>query len=1025
MRTIDAGKRWPRRQAAYGLLLLQAVLLLALGLSCLAYAGGLQARAARALAEAAVPDALRAELRRTRHSTAELGRLARALTVRGSEGAYRWGLCRLAIFDADGLRLARAGRYDGLKLSGHVGAALEELLYRVRAVHASALVQTEDGRVLGRAEFDLIPSEAAAIHDDAVARLRATGYALLLLGGLLIPVWWRLLRRQARRPEWMRRADPHAPGSAGAMIDASTAAELFRERAGTVMDALDYGMVTADRDGRIRYLNATAERLSGWPLAAARGRMAYSVFHLHDRRDLPLQSALEQALQRNGDVPAQSAWLRARDGTRRPVELLACLIRKRDGSVDGVAMLCRDVTRHAAELDALKHEAQLSQAVVDHLEEGVLMTDPSGVVRFANARAERMFGYARDELQGFTITKLMPVPFLNTPGIRITDYVGTVGPRSDAALPKIVGWRKDATTFPVEIWVQPLQVEQSSGLVVIVRDISERLRGENLASRLGRLLDAAVEEVYIFDAQTLALLDVNRGARRNLGFRPEALLRMTPLDISEQLDEAVFRQYLLQLRGGEHDHLIYRCRHRRADGSSYPVEVRLNFSRDEEPPVFMAIAVDISERLEAELRLQQLAHYDALTGLPNRAMLQDRLQQAWLAAQQRGARSLGVLFLDLDRFKEINDRHGHEAGDLVLKATADRLRTALRESDTVARLAGDEFVIVAPGLRSVEDAAQLAQKLLDRFAHPLDIPGHRIQMRLSIGVTLYPLDESDAEGLLRHADAAMYEAKQAGRGCYRIFSTEIDADRRRRLGLEREIHAAVALNQLHLLMEPVLDVEHGAVKAIRASLYWQHPRFGRIAHDELLRAAARAGLIGDLELWQITHACEHHLSARRHGLPALPFIIDVSGWQLRSGEFACHVDELVRRYDVAADRLILALNPDGVLDAATLHADAAALIGRGLRLALRDFNLPLPDFGPLPIRLLLASDTLADTADMAAATAVARARGLLLIAMQVDEIQHARWRAAGCHWFGGEAVHAPMEAADAVGWLNGREVQPL
>ena len=158
-----------------------------------------------------------------------------------------------------------------------------------------------------------------------------------------------------------------------------------------------------------------------------------------------------------------------------------------------------------------------------------------------------------------------------------------------------------------------MRAEGSEGLVVIVRDISERLRGENLATRLGRLLDAANEEVYIFDAQTLRFLEVNRGARRNLGYGAEALARMTPLDISEELADDSLRTFLSRLHSGERDHLVYRCRHRRQDGSSYPVEVRLNYSREEEPPVFMAIATDISERLSAEEKLNQLAHFDAQT----------------------------------------------------------------------------------------------------------------------------------------------------------------------------------------------------------------------------------------------------------------------------------------------------------------------------------------------------------------------------------------------------------------------------
>ncbi|NGY05293.1 sensor domain-containing protein [Solimonas terrae] len=1016
MSAASARTRWNRSRLAVGLLGLQAVLLLGLGIASLLGASNLQRRAAQGFVEQQLGPVLAPALRRPL-LVPEIAATARALLQRP------WGLRRVVLTDTDGLLLARAGDYDGLGLSGSgPGQIIENALYALDSVRLSTLIRAPDGRVLGRAAVDVNTVAIADIHDRALAQLRITGFALLILALLAVVAAAWLLRRTTRPADWRQRADPAAPASRPE--SAPDLSELFfRERAGGFMDALETGIVSADRDGRVRYLNATAERLTGWPLAAARGRMAYSVVHLGDAQGAPMQSALELALEKHGEVPVQSAWLRARDGSRRPVELQACLLRDAAGAVDGAAMLCRDITRYNAELDGLKREARLSQAIVNHLEEGVLMTDASGVVRFANARATHMFGYVRDELQGFTVTKLMPVPFLNTPGVRLADYVGTVADRGAMSLPKVVGWRRDATTFPVELWVQTLNFDQSTGLVVIVRDITERLRGENLASRLGRLLDASAEEVYIFDAQNLALLEVNRGARRNLGFRAEALLRMTPLDISGDLEESVFRQYLQQLRAGEQDSVMYRCRHRRGDGSSYPVEVRLNFSRDEVPPVFMAIAVDISERLEGEARLEQLAHYDALTGLPNRVMLQDRLQQAWLA-QQRGGRLLGVLFLDLDRFKDINDRHGHEVGDLVLKATAERLKSVMRESDTVARLAGDEFVILAPGLRSLEDAAQLAQKLIDRFAHPLAIPGLHIVSRLSVGVTLYPLDESDGETLLRHADMAMYDAKQAGRGCYRIFTTEIDADRRRRFDLEREIHAAVALNQFHLLMAPIVDLGGGAVRAIRACLYWEHPRFGRIDEDELLRAGARAGLIGDLELWQITHVCEHHLSARQRGLPVLPFIIEISGWQLRSGEFGRHVEELLRRYEVPGDRLILALSPDGLSETEPLHAASVGLLAQGVRLALRDFNLPLPDAGDKPLQLLLASaELLADRNGMAELLAAAAACGAALVAAPDDETALQSWQAAG-----GQYAIAPTAAIEAHGmidWLVGRELRPL
>jgi diguanylate cyclase (GGDEF)-like protein/PAS domain S-box-containing protein len=998
-------------------------LLIGLGGYCLLQAGGLQHR----LDQAYVGDRTAEAVREGLHAGS--GRVLRPI-LRTLLQRESLRLRYLAVYDTEGVLLTQAGVYQTLRLPWlpeWISARLRESLYALTGSFGSRRIVGDDGRLLGSVEYRFGPGETGAVQVAALRHLRVAGWTALALAlpMLLFPfVLW--LRARRALPVWVNRVEPRVP--ARAVSDpptggAAAAFEEFRTRAGHVMDALAYAIIATDREGRVRYLNTTAERLTGWSLGDARGRPVYSVCHVLDSSGAPQSNAGERALQEGADVPSAAVMLRPRHGEPRPVEMMACLLRARDGSIDGATLVLRDNTRQAGELDALRREARLSQAVVDHLEEGLLMTDPAGVVRFANARAERMFGYSRQELEGFTVTKLMPVPFLNTPGVRITDYLVS---RGNQRLPRVVGWRKDATTFPIELWVQQISNDDTHGLVVIARDISERLRGENLATRLGRVLDSATEEIYIFDAQTHAFLEVNRGARRNLDYRTEELARMSPLSISEGLDAETFQNYLARLRDGEQEHLVYRCLHKRRDGSTYPVEVRLNYSSDEEPPVFMAIAVDISERLVAEEKLQHLAHHDPLTGLPNRAMLFDRIEQARLAGQ-RGTRLVGVLFLDLDRFKQVNDLHGHEVGDRVLKAVAERLTASVRPSDTVARLAGDEFVVVASGLRSAEDAAFLAQKLLDRFAEPLDIPGLDLVVRLSIGITLYPLDDSDVEGLLRHADSAMYEAKQAGRGCYRQFNAEIDPEKRRRLDLEREIHSAVALNQFHLQVTPVLETRGGSVRALLSHLYWSHPRHGRIEHDELLRAAGRAGLLADLELWQICHACEHHLSARQRALPSPPFVVGISGWQLRDREFISHVLELLQRYQVPGDRLILSMTPDGMLDAAAMHVEAERLLARGIRFALRDFvSAPALDSAGL-VSVLIAGDRL--LLDAAAASDLvqrAQAGGAAVIAQGVaSAATQARWQAAGWSLMAGAALQPSMEAGDAIRWLEGRTIDPL
>lgn len=299
----------------------------------------------------------------------------------------------------------------------------------------------------------------------------------------------------------------------------------------------------------------------------------------------------------------------------------------------------------------------------------------------------------------------------------------------------------------------------------------------SVVRRLDRVLDKAFEEIYICDGASLRLLEVNAGARRSLGYGDDALLRMTLPELYEGHDLALLQGLLERLRGGEMEHLAYRTRHRRADGRSYPVEVRLSFSRGSQAPghdnrpVFVAVASDIGKRLAQEQQLHRLAYFDALTGLPNRVLLQDRLRQAMLATGRLG-RQLAVLFLDVDGFKLINDRNGHDTGDAVLRALAQRLTASLRASDTVARLGGDEFVIVAPGQRHLEDARLLARKLLEALRQPLSLEGRALLVSASIGVTLYPTDEGDADSLVRHADTAMYAAKNAGRATYRVYGVD-------------------------------------------------------------------------------------------------------------------------------------------------------------------------------------------------------------------------------------------------------------
>lgn len=982
------------------------------------------------------------------------------------------GFTHLVVRDLEGTVLATDGRFDRIAVPGLSQITRQSLrawLYEVTSERGEFELQRQ-GLTVGRVEFAHSSAFATEVREDALSELRIVAWVGLLLAlPTLAALCLVMLRRPAEthpsllarsrqallrieRSEARMRHDDgdhrrHGVDEEELALDPSGAADataLLRQHGVHALDSLKRALIVVDRDARIRFMNETASEITGWSVDDARGRLVYSIFHPLDDQHAPLVTPAETCLREGREYEPAELWVRSRDSSVHAVEVMAALLHDRAGAPPtGAAMVFHVIDDRRDLIEDLRRQARLSLGVIDHLVEGVLTTDTAGVVRFANARALRMFGYGRDELDGVTITKLMPVPFLNTPGLNLTDYIGG---RHHNRLPKVVGWRKDATTFPLELVVQPMHVEDAEGLVVIVRDITDRLRSDNLAQRLGRLLDAAAEEVYIFDAQSLYFVEVNRGARRNLGYQPSEINRLSMLGISHELESETFLSFLSRLRGGEVDHVTYRAKHVRADGTDYPVEVRLNFSREEEPPMFMAIAVDITDREAQEDHLRYLAHHDPLTGLPNRATLLDRLRQALLTAT-RSSRFVGVFFVDLDRFKHINDTWGHEIGDVVLELSAKRLAGVLRETDTVARMGGDEFVVVAQGLRGLDDAEGLARKILEVFEPRFEIPEHDLRITPSVGVSIYPLDDADAEGLLRHADAAMYQAKQSGPGQYRVYSLEVPPEKRRRLELERGLHAAIALQQFEVEAIPAFEMEgegEPRLGALLLDFWWQHPRQGRIPSADVLTAAGRSGLLADIELWTV-HRASALLPPMDPGdegaldAPPLPIVVNISAWQLKDPDFSAHVFDLMDRHGVPPRRLMFALGSNGVDEMrAAPPMLMRRLLDRGVRFALHGgaeaMFTALGQISGLPIDLVVlehedvsrAPQDAQATEHLRLALLAAKRAGVPVLAQGVSSVEAREWLVTqGCRLGAGSRFDPPVAAGEVRAWLTQREAAPV
>jgi diguanylate cyclase (GGDEF)-like protein len=297
----------------------------------------------------------------------------------------------------------------------------------------------------------------------------------------------------------------------------------------------------------------------------------------------------------------------------------------------------------------------------------------------------------------------------------------------------------------------------------------------------------------------------------------------------------------------------------------------------------------------ANQQLRHLATHDALTGLPNRVLLDDRLQQA-IAHADRDSRSFAVLVCDLDRFKLINDSLGHRAGDELLQEVARRLSTVVRGADTVARFGGDEFVLIGHSIDDAEDAADLAVRVMDVLQEPVRISAIDIHTSPSIGIAMYPEDGATMQALLAHADAAMYSAKQHGRGNFRRYAPGMDAGTEERVQLESDLHNAVTHNQFELYYQPKVDTRTGEVRSAEALIRWAHPTRGTISPAEFIPLAEECGLIGAIGGWVIREACRQTRAWQLEGVPALRVSVNLSASQFRDSGL---VDSIRRALDAA------------------------------------------------------------------------------------------------------------------------------
>ena len=353
-------------------------------------------------------------------------------------------------------------------------------------------------------------------------------------------------------------------------------------------------------------------------------------------------------------------------------------------------------------------------------------------------------------------------------------------------------------------------------------------------------------------------------------------------------------------------------------------------------------AIDANKLTEqvrtAKVKLDHLAHHDSLTDLPNRMLLKDRLGQAIEAARRHGGQ-LAVLFMDLDRFKHINDSLGHSVGDHLLKSVAQRLVACIRQSDTACRQGGDEFVLLLSGIEHAEDAAQFAQKILTELALPHHIDGHDLHVSVSVGIGIYPTDGKDVDTLLKSADTAMYHAKENGRNNYKFFEPEMNARAVERQAIEASLRRALERQEFLLHYQPKIALHDGTIVGVEALIRWQHPQRGLLLPDQFVSIAEDCGLIRPIGRWVMREACMQAQAWLQAGLPPITMAVNTSALEFRADDFLTNLRAILQETRFAPHCLEIELTESVLIrDAEAADAVLHGIADLGVKLAIDDFG---------------------------------------------------------------------------------------
>jgi len=582
------------------------------------------------------------------------------------------------------------------------------------------------------------------------------------------------------------------------------------------------------------------------------------------------------------------------------------------------------------------------RTLVEHAPEAILVFDVTrGCFVDANLNAELLFGYPRASLmeKNFSVLNSVLEGCLSA-----TDMIEQQLMRAVAGEVCLFEWLfDDASENSVVCEVRLVRLPSDEGVLLraSISDISERKLSESKMHKLSTALQQTADSVVITDSNGV-IEYVNSAYEALTGFEGEEVIgHRSDFADSKACDSHFYEDLWETIKAGKiFNDVLVNCR---KDGVLFYEEKRITplISLTGEITHFIATGRDITDRIEAQERLRHMAHHDALTQLPNRAVMMDRLSQA-IASGKRDCSQVAILFIDLDRFKMINDTLGHDVGDHAIKEVARVLLATLRASDTVVRFGGDEFVVLLPEIDSRDQVTQMVSKVQAALTVPIQIQGQELFMSASVGVVLCPADGDDVNALLKYADIAMYRAKERGRNCYEFYSSEMGERAYKRLTFETKVRNAVKHEAFELYYQPQLDIASGTLVGVEALLRWfseSDDAMPDIPPDQFVPVLEETGLILDVGDWVLNAACDQLMSIRQLSVSPLRMSVNLSTRQFRDAQLDRKLEQMIAERGLAPTDFELEITETLLMDNHQLvHDMLHRLSEMGVRLSLDDFG---------------------------------------------------------------------------------------